>query len=162
MTSMFLQKTSAVQYSYERKDCMSALIVRDDVVIPEAELEITASTAGGPGGQHVNKTASRITIRWNVKNSAALTDEQKQRVMDNLASRLTTEGDFMVHNSESRSQQHNKKNALNQLAHEIRKALHVPKKRMKTKISEGAKEVRRKQKSHRSEIKKMRSKKIDY
>jgi ribosome-associated protein len=141
---------------------MSALFVRDDVIIPEAELDITASTAGGPGGQHVNKTASRITIRWNVKNSAAITDEQKQRIMDNLASRLTTEGDLMVHNSESRSQQHNKKRALDQLAHAIRKALHVPKKRMKTKISEGAKEERRKQKSHRSEIKKMRSKKIDY
>ena len=158
----FYKLKMKLTYTIDVKGLMSTLFVRHDVVIPEAELEITTSRAGGPGGQHVNKTASRITVRWNVKNSAALTDEQKERVMNNLSSRLTAEGDLMVHNSESRSQQHNKKNAFDQLAHAIRKALHVPKKRMKTKVSEGAKETRLKKKSYRSEIKKMRSKKFDY
>jgi len=57
---------------------MSGLPIKNSIVIPEHELEITASRSGGPGGQHVNKTSSRITVRWNVKNSQAFTDTQKQ------------------------------------------------------------------------------------
>ncbi len=136
--------------------------VKNGIVIPEAELEITTSRAGGPGGQHVNKTDTRITVRWNINTTAALSDEQKQRVLQNLASKVTSEGDFLVHNSASRSQQQNKKMALDQLAQEIRKALHVPKKRMKTKVSKSTKEARLRKKTHRGEIKKMRSAKIHY
>lgn len=138
------------------------IAVKNGIVIPEAELEITTSRAGGPGGQHVNKTDTRITVRWNINTTTALSDEQKQRVLQNLASKVTSEGDFLVHNSASRSQQQNKKMAFDQLAQEIRKALHVPKKRMKTKVSKSAKEARLRKKTHRGEIKKMRSAKIHY
>src|SRR5579872_1395290 len=108
------------------------LHIKNGITIPEHELEITASRSGGAGGQHVNKTSTRITVRWNVKNSTALTDEQKARIVTNLASRLSSEGDLIINNSQSRSQQHNKELALTNLAQIIRKALHVPKKRMKT------------------------------
>ena len=136
--------------------------VIDSLVIPENELEITTSRAGGPGGQHVNKTDSRITVRWNVPNSQALDPIQKERVLANLQARLTTEGDLIIHNSESRSQQTNKENALNQLAGIVRKALHVPKKRRPTRMSKSAKAKRVDAKTHRGDIKKMRSGKIDY
>ena len=136
--------------------------IKNSIVIPDNELEITASRAGGPGGQHVNKTDSRITVRWNVKNSLALTDEQKERVMKNLQTRLTTEGDLIIHRGTSRSQQQNKKMALAQLAQEVRKALHIPKKRMPTKISKAKIESRLQAKKSRSTIKKMRSKKIQH
>ncbi|MFH1831846.1 MAG: alternative ribosome rescue aminoacyl-tRNA hydrolase ArfB, partial [bacterium] len=131
------------------------------IVIPDAELEITTSRAGGPGGQHVNKTDTRITVRWNVKNTRALNDEQKARVLQNLQSKLTTDGDIIIHNSTSRSQQQNKEAALAQLAKEIRKALFIPKKRMATRVSKSAKESRLREKSHHGTIKKMRSKKFD-
>lgn len=127
-----------------------------DITIPEHEIEITASRSGGAGGQHVNKTSSRITVRWNVKNSSVLTDEQKARVLEKLQSRLTTEGDLIIHNSTSRSQQHNKKMALAQLEREVRKALHVPKKRMATRMSKAVKEARLQSKARRSAIKKFR------
>lgn len=139
------------------------VIVNDNFIIPESELEITTSRAGGPGGQHVNKTDTKITVRWNVANSGVFDEELKRRIMQNLQSRLTTEGDLIIQNSASRSQQQNRKNALDQLAKEIKKALFVPKKRMKTKVSQQAKEQRLHKKSARSEIKKMRSKKnYDY
>jgi ribosome-associated protein len=140
---------------------MRGLFIKNNITIPEHELEITASRSGGAGGQHVNKTDTKITIRWNVKNSSALTDEQKQIIVEKLSSRITEDGDVIVHNSESRSQQQNKKNALNNLAAVVRGALHVQKKRVATKVSKSLKEARLKSKAHRSSIKQMRSKKIN-
>lgn len=137
------------------------LLIKNGISIPDHELEITASRAGGPGGQHVNKTNSRISVRWNVKNTSALTDEQKERVLQKLHVQLTTEGDLIVHNSASRSQEQNKRSALMRLVQEVRNALTIPKKRMKTRVSRGAKEARLQAKTWRSNIKKLRSKKLD-
>ncbi len=136
--------------------------IKNDLIIPDHELDITASRAGGPGGQHVNKTSTRITVRWNVPTSTALTPEQKERILHKLHSKLTTEGDLIVHNSASRSQQKNKELALAHLAAMVRNALTVPKKRTPTRISQGKKEARLQTKGKRSTIKQLRSKKIEY
>ena len=129
------------------------LILQNNIVIPSSELRITASRAGGPGGQHVNRTSSKITVHWNVPSTSALSDEQKELVMKNLKSKLSTEGDLIVYNSESRSQLNNKKEELTQ-------ALIVPKKRKKKKLPQAVKEARLQEKKRRGDIKKMRSKKI--
>ncbi len=134
--------------------------IKNGIVIPGREFEVTTSRAGGPGGQHVNKTDSRITVRWNVKNTSALTDEQKERVLEKLQSQLTSDGDFIVHSSASRSQQQNKQAAFIRLAEEIRKALVVPKKRMATRVSKRAKQARLDSKARHGMVKKMRSKHI--
>jgi ribosome-associated protein len=134
--------------------------IKNGIVIPSHELEITTSRAGGPGGQHVNKAETRVTLRWNAHKTTALNEEQKARVLQNLHTRLTSDGDLIIHNSSSRSQQQNKQMALAQLAQEIRKALHVPKKRMATHVSKAVKESRFRVKTRRSMIKKMRSKRI--
>ena len=139
--------------------CMNNdVFVKPGIIIPDHELEITASRAGGAGGQHVNKTDSRITVRWNVPSSSVLSDEQKKRVMENLQARLTTDGDLIIHNCEMRSQQQNKQLALEQLASEVLKALFVPKKRMKTRVSRSVKESRLQAKKNRSSIKQLRGK----
>ena len=151
-------KTAVLIYKRAKK-MKNDVHVKNGIVIPSNELDITASRAGGPGGQHVNKTDTRITIRWNVINTIALDESQKDHVLQNLQSRLTSDGDFIIHNSASRSQQQNKENALIQLAKEIRNALYVRKKRMATRISKSTKESRLRTKSHRSDIKKMRSSK---
>jgi ribosome-associated protein len=136
------------------------LFIKNGIIIPEHELEITTSRAGGPGGQHVNKTDTRITVRWNIKTTTALTDDQKNYTLEKLQSRVTEDGDLIVHNSESRSQAQNKKNALNNLAAIVRNALHVAKKRIATKIPKALKEARLQSKARRSSTKKMRSKHI--
>lgn len=136
------------------------LFVKNGIIIPEHELTITSSRAGGPGGQHVNKTDTRITVRWNVNNTTTLSPEQKERVLQNLHTQLSTEGDLIIHNNESRSQFQNKKMALAQLAKVVAKALYIPKKRIATKIPKTIKEARLQSKTKRSAIKKLRSKKI--
>jgi len=140
---------------------MNEIPIKNSIAIPYHELEITTSRSGGPGGQHVNKTETRITIRWNAKETSALSEQLKERVLKNLASRLTTEGYLIIHNSESRSQLQNKKNALAHLAEIVRKALLVPKKRIKTKVPKKAKEKRLQEKKRRGDIKKQRRKKFD-
>lgn len=137
------------------------IFIKNGITIPEHELEITTSRSSGPGGQHANVTNTRITVRWNVKNTQALTEEQKQRVLNKLATRLTTEGDLIIHHSSGRSQFQNKELALKQLASIVKDALYVPKKRMATRISKGTKEARMQAKKQHSAIKKMRSTKYD-
>ena len=134
--------------------------VKNGIIIPEHEIEITSSRSGGAGGQHVNKTSTKITVRWNVKNTAVLNEVQKQRVLEKLAAQLTAEGDLIIHSSTTRSQEQNRKMALVRLGQIVSKALHVPKKRMATRVSKGAQEARLEEKSHRGMIKKMRSTKI--
>jgi len=133
------------------------LFVKKGIVIPDEELEITTSRSGGAGGQHVNKTDSKVTLRWNVPKTLALDEVLKARVINNLQSRLTNDGDLIVHNSVTRSQKQNKDLAIALLVQEVKKALYVPKKRVPTKVSQGAQEKRLQSKSHRSTIKRLRS-----
>jgi ribosome-associated protein len=140
---------------------MNNLFIKPGIIIPENELTITASRSGGAGGQHVNKTDTRITVRWNIKNTFSLTEEQKALLLQKLSSRISTDGDLIIHNSTSRSQQQNKKNALLVLAQILRDALYIPKKRIATKVPKTIKDARLKQKSQRSTLKKMRTKRID-
>jgi len=132
------------------------LFIQEGITIPEHEIEISTSRSGGPGGQHTNKTDTRITARWNVRTTQALTEQQKELVLKNLATQLTHDGDLIVHNSASRSQQTNKKMALATLAQKIRRALYVPKKRMATKVSKAAQAERLQAKKRHGLIKKLR------
>ena len=133
-----------------------ALFVSPELRIPREELSFRASRAGGPGGQHVNKTSTRIELVWSVRGSRALTEEQRSRLAVKLATRLDTEGILRIVASDSRSQTRNRDVAEDRLARLVRLALAVPKTRKKTRPTRGGVEKRLQSKHARSETKRAR------
>jgi ribosome-associated protein len=140
----------------EPGDRPDALVVTPDVAIPRDELEARATRAGGPGGQHVNTSSTRIELRWNVRTTRALDDARRDHVLARLASRLDAEGNVRVVASEFRSQRQNRDAAEGRLADLVRRALHVPKKRKPTKPSRAQKAKRLDEKRRHSEKKRDR------
>jgi len=128
----------------------TTLVVNAQVAIPRGELTYRATRAGGPGGQHVNTSSTRIELLWNVTASTALTDAQRALVRDKLAARLDGEGNVRVVASDSRSQLQNRERADARLAALVRDALIVRKPRRATKPSRAAKEARLREKKKRS------------
>lgn len=124
--------------------------------IPEDELRYQAVRSSGPGGQHVNKSSTKIELRWNIQASQALTDTQRTRLLEKLASRLDSEGDLRLTCDESRSQLRNREIVRKRLQRIIDEALHVPKKRKKTKATLGSKRRRLEGKRERSVVKRLR------
>jgi ribosome-associated protein len=135
------------------------LAVNESLSIPRSELDVRVSRSSGAGGQHVNKTSSRVEIFWNIITSRALSEEQRDRLRAKLASRITTEGSIRVVASESRSQSRNRDLAEERLADLVRQALVVPKKRRATKPTRAAKEARLESKKRQSHKKRERGNK---
>src|SRR3989338_4219071 len=126
------------------------------IQIPDSEIEITASRSGGPGGQHVNKTNTRVTARWNLLKTQILTEEQKARCLFKLKSRINSEGELILHVDLLRSQILNRELALERLHELVTQALIIPKKRVKTKPSRASKMRRLEQKKRTGLQKKQR------
>lgn len=133
-----------------------ALEVTEAVSIPRSELVARATRSGGPGGQHVNTSSTRIELLWNVRNTRALDDAARERVLTKLASRLDGEGWLRIVSSEYRSQLRNREEAERRLAETVRRALAVPRKRKRTKPPRAAVERRLEEKRRRGEVKRMR------
>jgi ribosome-associated protein len=126
------------------------------VAIPRDELVARATRSGGPGGQHVNTSATRVELLWNVRQSRALNDAQRERVMERLATRLDAGGMLRVVASEHRSQRRNREAAEARLADLVRRALAVPRTRVPTRPSAAAKQRRLDDKRKRRERKRDR------
>jgi ribosome-associated protein len=135
------------------------LPVNDSLSIPRSELDVRVSRSSGAGGQHVNKTSSRVEIFWSITGSRALSDEQRTRLLDKLSSRLTTEGSIRVVASDMRSQSRNRELAEERLAELVRRSLVVPRKRKPTKPTRAAKEARLESKKLHSNKKRTRQNK---
>lgn len=131
-------------------------VVRPGLVIPRHELTFRASRAGGPGGQHVNTSSTRVEVVWNARRSGALSEEERQRVLAKLASRLDADGNLRVVGSEYRSQARNREAAMERLGELVRKALHVPRSRKKTRPTRASVEKRIEEKKRISATKRER------
>jgi ribosome-associated protein len=139
----------------------NSLAVNESVAIPRSELEVRVSRASGAGGQHVNKTSSRVEIVWNVLASRALSEEQRARLSDRLSSRISGEGEVRVVASDTRSQTQNRELAEQRLIELVRRGLIVPKKRQPTKPTRASKEARLESKKRHSSKKAQRRNPFD-
>ena len=110
------------------------------------ELKFKAVRSSGPGGQHVNKTSSRVEAVFSIPESIALSDEEKARLLKVLETRLTKEGNLRMQCDESRSQHRNKAILIDRVIELLASKLKTPKKRKKTKPSRKAIEKRLKEK----------------
>jgi ribosome-associated protein len=132
------------------------LAVTEDLYLPRAEISFRASRSGGPGGQHVNTSSTRVELVWNVASSPTLTEAQRERITQRLANRINSEGELLLAESGSRSQAQNKEAVTERLVELLREALHVPRARRKTRPPRAAHEQRLESKKRRSETKRLR------
>ena len=135
--------------------------MNDRLAIPRDELVVRATRASGAGGQHVNKTSTRVEITWNVVASQALDEVDRARISTRLSSRFSDVGDLRVVASDTRSQLQNRELAEARLADLVRRALIVPKARKKTRPSRAAKQARLDDKRRTSEKKRVRRSNTD-
>ena len=132
------------------------IAVGPDLVISGDELVEATSRAGGPGGQHVNKTSTRVTLRWNVAVSESLTDAQRDRLLDVLGGRLTRDGELVLHADGYRSQTRNRESARQRLAEVVQGALAQQATRHATRPSKAARARRADAKTRRGATKRGR------
>ncbi len=125
--------------------------------IPLSELLFTFSRSSGPGGQHVNKVNSRVTLRFNLWDSPSLTEIQKIRLSKKLIGRINRQGQLWMTGERYRTQMANRQDVINRFYDLIQSALKTKPHRKKTKISKAAKERRLTSKKNRGRLKQSRS-----
>ena len=129
----------------------------EDVLVPESELVFKASRSGGPGGQNVNKLNTRVTALFDVRRTSSLSDEQKQQVLRRLSTRIDKEGVLHVTCQIHRSQEANRREAVERMRQLVQEALKPKPIRRKTKTPAGARERRLQEKKRRSTRKQQRA-----
>lgn len=126
--------------------------VDQSLLIPDAELDWKFTTSGGPGGQHANRSSTRVQLTWDIAESGVLNEDRRRRLVSKLGDVVRVDVD------DHRSQLRNKDVAAERLADKVRAALVQQRKRKKTKPSKGAQRRRLDSKKRKSQTKKLRQK----
>lgn len=126
------------------------------IQIPESELSEQFIRASGPGGQHVNKAATAVQLRFDVENSPSLPEDVRRRLQKLAGSRLTNEGELIIEASRHRSREQNRDEARKRLVRLIRRAAKPPVRRRKTRPTRASTERRLQEKRMRGEKKRRR------
>jgi len=134
------------------------LAINPQLVLPAAELSWCAVRASGPGGQNVNKVATKVELRFDLEGSAVLPEAVRARLRSIARNRLDAEGRILIASQLTRSQERNLEDAREKLAELVRRALVPPRRRRPTRPSRGAKERRLAEKRKQADKKRVRGK----
>ena len=132
------------------------IVVAAGVVVPEAALALRATRSSGPGGQNVNKVASKIELRVDLERVEGLADEARTRLRALAAGRLDAEGRLLVTSQRTRDQHRNLEDAREKVRALVRRALVPPRRRKPTRVSAAAARARLELKRQRSQKKRAR------
>jgi ribosome-associated protein len=132
--------------------------ITEALSIPDAELLWSYARSSGPGGQNVNKVASKAVLRWDVGASPSVPEEVKARLRAQQRRRITTEGELVLSSQRFRDQERNRQDCLEKLCEMVRTATVVQKARKKKRPTRASKERRLAEKRHRSAAKSTRRK----
>lgn len=138
-----------------------AIRINADLSIPEKELEFSFSSSSGPGGQHVNRSATKVTLRFDVASSPSLSDSERERILARLAARLDKDGMLQLQVQDSRSQLKNRAVAVERLQDLLSEALKTRKVRRESRPSRAAVEKRLAAKKQRAALKRERGRPAD-
>ncbi|MGC9334244.1 MAG: alternative ribosome rescue aminoacyl-tRNA hydrolase ArfB [Anaerolineae bacterium] len=130
--------------------------IDDQATIPACELDFRFSRASGPGGQHVQKTATRVELLFDVGNSPSLTDAQRARILKRLAGYIDSDGVLHLVSQSERSQWRNRQEVVDRFQDLLRQALRRRKRRKPTQPTAASREQRIRKKKRRSQTKKWR------
>jgi len=134
----------------------SALRITNSISIPISELRFRFARSSGPGGQHVNRSATQVELLFDVANSPSLNEAQRERVLRRLRSRIDQDGILHLVSQETRSQLRNREEVVKRFQVLMREALRVPKRRLPTRPTRASQERRLREKRRRSEAKRSR------
>jgi ribosome-associated protein len=137
----------------------SSLKITTTLAIPLAELHFQFSRSGGPGGQHVNRSATQVELTFDVANSPSLTENQRTRILSQLKSYIDTRGILHLSSQTTRSQHRNRAEVIERFQQLLRQALHLPKRRVPTHPPSQVKERRLAEKRRKSAVKEGRTRK---
>lgn len=126
------------------------------LALDESELVFVATTAQGPGGQHVNRSQTRVEVRWNIDTSSSLDADQRRRLHERLRTRITREGELRVSSQKHRSQARNRDAAVERLVELVAEALHEDPARRATRPTLASRAQRVGDKKKRGDVKKLR------
>ena len=132
------------------------LRITDTITIPESEITLSFVRADGPGGQHVNKTATAVQLRFDVARSPSLPEPVRKRLMRLAGRRLSSEGILIINARSQRSQKQNREEALERLAQFVRSAARPPRYRKPTQPSAASRRRRLEGKRRRARLKQSR------
>ena len=127
-----------------------------NIVIPDDEISLEFVRASGPGGQNVNKVSTAVQLRFDAAGTESLAREVKERLLKIAGNRVTDEGVVIIEAKRFRSQEKNRKDAIDRLTEMVRKAAVKPTPRRKTRPTAASREKRLSQKKRRSEVKRLR------
>ncbi len=134
------------------------LEINADIHIPDDELHWSFARSGGPGGQNVNKVASKAILRWDVAATSSLPEHVKQRLLAHQRKRITNEGELVLNSQRYRDQERNREDCLQKLREMILQAATLPKRRRPTKPTRGSRMNRLQEKRRRAGVKALRKK----